>query len=315
MYTFDRMIGQSPSMQHIRELLEKVQVSDSTVLLLGASGTGKELLARSIHEQSSRAQHPFLAINCGAIPHDLLESELFGHEKGAFTGAIQSRAGRFELAEGGTLFLDEIGDMPLNMQVKLLRVLQEKQFERVGGKFLIEANVRIIAATHRNLQEELSQGRFREDLYYRLNVFPISLPPLKERAEDIPLLIQYFRETLSKVRHIDFELTEEAIGYLKNYSWPGNIRELSNLIERLSVLYPGQVVDLPKLNPLFSENKFSLPIFISSFNLKEHIESIERQYIEKALKECEGVVSQAAERLGLRRTTLIEKMKRYWIEK
>jgi sigma-54 specific flagellar transcriptional regulator A len=323
------IVGVSPPIQKLRLLLKKVSASTAHVLLLGASGTGKEVVARSIHHHSDRASKPFVALNCGAIPADLLESELFGHEKGSFTGATQTRIGRFEQANGGTLFLDEIGDMPLAMQVKMLRVLETKTFERVGGRLSIETNVRIIAATHRHLDEAIKIGAFREDLYYRLNVLPIQMPLLKDRPEDIPLLIQYLLSHITPDGAERIQFNQEAEDVLRQYYWPGNIRELHNLLERLTLLYPGQVINLPLLPEpynLVSALEVSASIMPAqagsmgqftavSFDLKKHLEGIERQYIEEALLSSRYVISQAANTLGLRRTTLVEKMKKYAISK
>ncbi len=306
----------------------------ASVLILGESGTGKEVVARTIHTLSSRASKPFIPINCGAIPGELLESELFGHEKGAFTGAITSRQGRFELANGGTLFLDEIGDMPLAMQVKLLRVLQEQSFERVGANKSITVNVRIIAATHRNLELAIQEGKFREDLFYRLNVFPIEMPPLRERRDDIPIL---FNELISRIESESrpiIHLHAEAITSLANYNWPGNVRELANLVERLSILYPNSVVsknELPRrfqgeaiLIPISNEIGSSMseraallgimsPELTSSegIDLKEHLVKTELTLMIQALEEADWVVARAASYLNMRRTTLVEKMRKY----
>ncbi len=252
MMTYDktpRLMGCSAAIKQVQHLIEQVALKSTTVLILGESGTGKELVARSLHALSGRATGPFIALNCAAIPLDLLESELFGHEKGAFTGAVATRQGRFELAAGGTLFLDEIGDMPASMQVKLLRVLQEQVFERVGSNRLIKANVRILAATHQDLFKAMHQGRFREDLFYRLNIFPIDIPPLRERPEDIPLLIDSFIEQQKESHRSTIQLDPKTLNVLLQYEWPGNVRELWNLIERLMILYPNQSVlpkDLPK---------------------------------------------------------------------
>ena len=235
-----RIVGHSLGMQNVRRLIAQVAKTDANVLILGESGTGKEEVARSIHECSSRSKHPFVAINCGAIPSELLESELFGHEKGAFTGAVSARKGRFECAEGGTIFLDEIGDMPKLMQVKLLRVLQERVIERVGGRSPIPIDIRVVAATHRDLSQAIIQGDFREDLYYRLNVFPIKIPAIRERLEDISWLVYAIVERLHQQGHASIMLSPEMLAALSRYAWPGNIRELANLIERLSILYPHQ---------------------------------------------------------------------------
>ncbi|VAW57130.1 Flagellar regulatory protein FleQ, partial [hydrothermal vent metagenome] len=243
--------GSSAIIQGVRKLIEQVAKTDASVLILGESGTGKEVVARNIHALSHRCKAGFVPVNCGAIPGDLLESELFGHEKGAFTGAISARQGRFELAEKGTLFLDEIGDMSLPMQVKLLRVLQEHTFERVGSNKSITANVRILAATHRNLESNIKGGEFREDLFYRLNVFPIELPSLRDRLEDVPFLLQDQIDKLEMEKRGTVRLTAEATEILGQYSWPGNVRELSNLVERLSILYPDSIVDAQHLPPKY----------------------------------------------------------------
>lgn len=339
--------GHSHAIQNVCKLVEHVAATTANVLILGESGTGKELVARAVHRYSNRADEPFVPINCAAIPSELLESELFGHEKGAFTGAITAHRGRFELAQKGTIFLDEIGDMDLHMQAKLLRVLQEKVFERVGGTSPIEADVRIIAATHRNLEDMVAKGEFREDLYYRLNVFPIELPPLRRRAEDIPSLIYAITEQMKRDQGTQFSLTNDAMRVLANYPWPGNVRELSNLLERLSILYPNSAVDsyqLPdklrnkaKINdsesdsgssfveqivePVQSITETDAPVHVygqlpdSGFDLKSYIADMEIHYIREALENTNGVVAQAAKLLGLRRTTLVEKLRKYGIQK
>jgi transcriptional regulator with PAS, ATPase and Fis domain len=260
------LLGGSQLMTDVRGLIRSVAKTDANVLITGQSGTGKELIAQQVHERSKRRQKPFVALNCGAIPLELLESELFGHEKGAFTGAFAARAGRFERAEGGTLFLDEIGDMPLSMQVKLLRVLQEKVFERVGSNKSIVSNVRIIAATHRNLEQCIAEGSFREDLFYRLNVFPITAPDLKERPEDIPVLIVGLLEKLNQQFQANTRLHTDAILCLQGYAWPGNIRELSNLLERMIVLYPNDII-VPEYLPekyVYQKEKTLSPLTVVS---------------------------------------------------
>ncbi len=332
---FRSLVGNSDCIRQVRKLIEQVSDTEASVLVLGESGTGKEVVARNIHTLSSRSSKPFVPINCGAIPGELLESELFGHEKGAFTGAITSRQGRFELANGGTLFLDEIGDMPLAMQVKLLRVLQERSFERVGSNKSIEVNVRIIAATHRNLETAIREGKFREDLYYRLNVFPIEMPPLRSRSNDVTLL---FNELVSRIetegRPI-VRLMPDAMEILSQYSWPGNVRELSNLVERLSILFPNGIVskdDLPRrfqseqnsfdmeASSSGSEREALLEIIsqdpttnIDGIDLKEHLVKTELALITQALDESDWVVAHAASYLNMRRTTLVEKMRKYGI--
>ena len=325
-----RLIGDSAHMEQIRRLVKQVAPSTATVLINGESGTGKEVVARQIHELSGR-KGPFVAVNCGAIPEHLLESELFGHERGAFTGAVAARAGRFELAEGGTFFLDEIGDMPAVMQVKLLRVLEERAIERVGGTTSIPVDVRLIAATHRDLPRRIEAGRFREDLYYRLSVFPIEIAPLRERPDDVAPLVAEFVRRLESDQSLGLQIADDALRILEDYSWPGNVRELANLIERLVVIRPNGIVtaadlpwplvdtplqadDAPKvldaaLAPAESGIKVALPT--EGFDLKQYLANIEREMISNALVESEGVVQRAAERLGIGRTTLVEKMRRY----
>ncbi|MDE2306215.1 MAG: sigma-54-dependent Fis family transcriptional regulator [Gammaproteobacteria bacterium] len=327
--------GRSRVMAAVNRLIEQVAPFDTNVLILGESGTGKEMAARHIHELSGRKDRPFVPVNCGAIPADLLESELFGHEKGAFTGALTARVGRFEYAEGGTLFLDEIGDMSLQMQVKLLRVLQERSFERVGSNRTIHCNVRIIAATHRNLEEAIVAGRFREDLFYRLNVFPLQMPPLRDRLDDLPVLIDNLLDAQAQGGARRIRLDSSAVRRLAGCRWPGNVRELSNLLERLAILYPGQMVgaqDLPDryrgsvtaevaeaidLQSLYdaprgdqaSSCDEDLPS--GGIDLKDHLSAIELGLIRKALKEADGTVAEAARLLHMRRTTLVEKLRKY----
>jgi sigma-54 specific flagellar transcriptional regulator A len=317
------LVGASSPIKMVEHLIRHVAKTSTTVLILGESGTGKELVAHIAHNLSDRAEGPFIPVNCAAIPLELLESELFGHEKGSFTGAYLSRQGRFELAAGGTLFLDEIGDMPLSMQAKLLRVLQEKSFERVGSNKSIKADVRIIAATHKNLEDSMSDGEFREDLYYRLNVFPIEIPPLRDRLEDIPLLIDYFIKKYQAESNNTVEFEMETLHFLEQYEWPGNVRELSNLIERLIILHPGKkitVQDLPEafLRTAAKRLDKNLTVLTSPelnskkrFDLKEHLAQLEFSLISQALQDCNGIVARAAKLLGLRRTTLVEKMKKY----
>jgi sigma-54 specific flagellar transcriptional regulator A len=329
---FRSMGGKSTAVKRVRRMVEKVADTEANVLIIGESGSGKEVVARNIHYQSSRRNKPFVPINCGAIPADLLESELFGHEKGAFTGAISARQGRFEMAEGGTLFLDEIGDMSLPMQVKLLRVLQERTFERVGSNKTITADVRIIAATHVDLETAIEGGRFREDLYYRLNVFPIDMPVLKDRVEDLPMLISDLTERLEHEGGVGISLTQTAIESLAHYSWPGNIRELANLIERLSILYPNGVIDvhdipekyqakevldnLPEEDEVESDLSLRMPrLPKNGVDLKDHINSIEASLIKQALDESNGVVAHAAKKLNMGRTTLVEKMRKLGMQR
>ena len=325
-----RIVGDSKDMQSVRKLVDKVAPSNATVLINGESGTGKEVVARQIHELSGR-KGPFVAVNCGAIPEHLLESELFGHERGAFTGAAAARAGRFELAEGGTFFLDEIGDMPPVMQVKLLRVLEERTIERVGGTTSIPVDVRLVAATHRDLPARIGAGKFREDLYYRLNVFPIDIAPLRDRPEDVAPLVREFIERIQSDQALGLEISAAAMRRLEQYAWPGNVRELANLVERLVVIRPNgmvreedlpwPIVDSPRtpeivsntLAPAGPDPRFRLPA--DGFDLKDYLAGIERQLIENALTEAEGVVQRAAELLGMGRTTLVEKIRRYDIKR
>ncbi|MBE1302166.1 MAG: AAA domain-containing protein [Alteromonadaceae bacterium] len=354
---FRSLGGKSQEIQAVRRMIEQVAPTDANVLVLGESGTGKEVVARNVHFLSQRKEGPFIPVNCGAIPGELLESELFGHEKGAFTGAVASRKGRFELAEGGTLFLDEIGDMPLQMQVKMLRVLQERTYERVGGTKPISCNVRVIAATHRDLETMITEGKFREDLYYRLNVFPIDSPALRDRKEDIPLLLQELVSRFESEAQKSIKFTEDALASLMEHKWSGNVRELSNLVERLTILCPNQVVDVPDLpikyqhvqienftpeypeellereaiNSLFTDDSFddepepmampegipfgdpALPV--DGVNLKEYLSDLEVNMITTALEQHDWVVARSAEFLGMRRTTLVEKMRKYNIAK
>ena len=363
------IIGQSTSLAEVFKVLGKVAPTDSTVLVTGESGTGKELLVRALHANSRRADKPFVPINCGAIPKELLESELFGHEKGAFTHAIRSRPGRFEMADGGTIFLDEIGEMELSLQVKILRVLQEKEIERVGGTGCKKVDVRIVAATNRDLEAEVAAGRFREDLYYRLNVIPLHLPPLRQRGNDVLLLARHFLNHFcaKKDRH-PMQLDDTTRRILAAYAWPGNVRELENFMERLSILVDGDIVctdDLPhkildhvgdiSLLPPVEEvtpegetqpqaaqevpeqNAAAAPaitpvaegvvvavaapsgVFVwpnlgvlaeHGLNLKDFLDTVEGRLIDEALAKAEGVKNQAAELLGIKRTTLIEKLKK-----
>ena len=316
-------------MRSVQHLIEQVAPFDTNVLILGESGTGKELAARHIHELSGRADAPFVPINCGAIPAELLESELFGHEKGAFTGALSARVGRFEFAEGGTLFLDEIGDMSMPMQVKLLRVLQERSFERVGSNRTIRCNVRIIAATHRDLEAAILAGSFREDLFYRLSVFPLQMPALRERLEDLPALIEHLVQRQGTGPQARIRLLPCAIAALAGNAWRGNVRELSNLLERLAILYPGQSVgatDLPERYRGSSRPVEALAVVAEAqgepglaaqqlpsggLDLQSHLSAIEVGLIRQALEKAEGTVAEAARLLRMRRTTLVEKLRKH----
>ncbi|WP_343074959.1 sigma-54 dependent transcriptional regulator [sulfur-oxidizing endosymbiont of Gigantopelta aegis] len=355
----EAFVGDSVVIRQVKKLINQVAKSNASVLILGESGTGKEVVANCLHKLSKRTKKPYVPVNCGAIPRDLLESELFGHEKGAFTGALTQRKGRFEMAQEGTLFLDEIGDMPLAMQVKILRVLQERIFERVGGNKSLHADVRVIAATHRDLEDEVKAGRFREDLFYRLNVFPIEIPALRERVEDIPLLFQVLNQRMQEISESSVALSPEAMASIMQHAWPGNVRELSNLVERLGIMFPEEPVswddlpekyqydishieELPDINnigvsnendtedktlateniatqneatPLLDDGSnldaLSSQLPQGGFDLKDHMANLEYSLIQQALKESDGVVAHAAKRLNMRRTTLVEKMKKY----
>ncbi len=336
---FRSLVGTSRAIHQVRQMMQQVADTEASVLILGESGTGKEVVARNLHYHSKRREAPFVPVNCGAIPAELLESELFGHEKGAFTGAITSRAGRFELANGGTLFLDEIGDMPLPMQVKLLRVLQERTFERVGSNKTQTADVRIIAATHKNLETMIEAGSFREDLYYRLNVFPIEMPPLRERIEDIPLLLNELISRMEQEKRGSIRFNSSALMSLCQHDWAGNVRELANLVERMAIMHPYGVIgvgELPRkfrhvddedeqatasLRDELEERAVILaglpgvdqPAMLPAegLDLKDYLGNLEQGLIQQALDDAGGVVARAAERLRIRRTTLVEKMRKY----
>ena len=320
-FDFGEIIGRSDSMLQIFKTITKVANSDSTVIVYGESGTGKELVARAIHNNSTRKNNEIVAVNCGAIPGELLESELFGHEKGACTGAIRSRTGRFELAQGGTIFLDEIGDMSLALQVKLLRVIQEKVFERVGGVKTIKADVRIISATNQDLEKAVAEKRFRDDLFYRVNVIPVHIPPLRERKNDIPLLSSHFLEKFNRLNHKNVHgITDEAMDIFLHYAWPGNVRELQNLMERIVVIKEtgmATIDDLPSRmlvalgrdDIMETRQKAEFPE--EGIDLNKAVEDFEKGLIDQALKEAAGVKSQAARLLGINRTTLVEKLKRF----
>lgn len=317
-----RITGTSHPIRQVRNLIDQVADFDTNVLITGQSGTGKELVARTIHELSGRGDRPFVPINCGAIPAELLESELFGHEKGAFTGAISTRQGRFELAEGGTLFLDEIGEMSLDMQVKLLRVLQERTFERIGSNKLSRCDVRIIAATHVDLPRAVEEGEFREDLFYRLNVFPIEMPPLYQRVSDLPQLLDELLVAQTGRARGQLRVSADAMAMLAGYSWPGNIRELSNLVERLAILKPEGTIEVDDLPPKYRDssaraganlNSVASAMQLTEANLKEHLQSVEQQLISQAMAATDGVVARAARLLSMQRTTLVEKIGKYQI--
>jgi two-component system NtrC family response regulator len=316
-FQYGNIIGKSKPMQAIYDLIAKVAQSKASVLISGPSGTGKELIAKAIHYESPRKNGPFVSVNCGALTDTLLESELFGHEKGAFTGALSMKKGRFERADGGTLFLDEVGDMPQSLQVKLLRVLQEMEFERVGGTKTIQVDVRVISASNRNLKEDVANGLFREDLYYRLNVIQIEVPPLRERAEDIRLLVNHFIEKYRPDGGRDtIELSPEAWKALYNYSWPGNIRELENLIERAVVLNAGAKIEIDDLPGELTNKQEELDIerFIPlGAPLQGTLEEIEEKLIRRALDRCNNVQAHAAEMLGITKSLIQHKLKKYHI--
>jgi DNA-binding NtrC family response regulator len=307
---FDDIIGTSSPMQQLFELVQRIAPEDSTVLIEGESGTGKELIARAIHKHSPRANKPFIKVNCGALNENLLESELFGHEKGAFTGAYKRRKGRFELANGGTLFLDEVGDISLAMQVKLLRVLQEQELERVGGEETISVDVRIICATHRNLSKMVMEEKFREDLFYRLSVIPIKLPALRERKEDIPALVEHFLSKRKTV-HTFRTIIPEGMKLLMQYSWPGNIRELENLIERLQVVSDGETIEPDLIAAHLGGSSFFINSNYDNLPLDKAVDTFERNLIIHALKKTEGVKNQAAKLLGIRTSTLYYKLEKH----
>ena len=338
------IIGNSQGIRDVFGVVEKAARSDSTVMIFGESGTGKELIARALHQNSKRESKPFIAVNCGAIPHELLESELFGYEKGSFTGASHTRIGRLELANEGTVFLDEIGDMPAALQVKLLRVLAEQEIDRLGGSKPVKVNVRFITATHRNIEDAIKEGKFREDLYYRLNIIPIFIPPLRDRKSDIPLLVQNFLKKCNENQDQQAKvISDETIQILTNYSWPGNIRELGNFIERMVVLSAGDNItprDLPEkvlgevprenlppmekpgheLSPTeMLQNGLKRSFFIGlpegGINLKNAVEEFERGLITEALDKTDWVKNKAAGLLELNRTTLVEKIKKMGLKR
>jgi DNA-binding NtrC family response regulator len=317
-YKFDNIIGNSPAIQQVFARMEKILVTDSTVLILGESGTGKELVARAIHFNGPRKEKPFIAINCGAIPADLLESELFGHMRGSFTGAVADKPGKFELANKGTIFLDEIGTMPQQLQMKLLRVLQEEEVERVGSTSRTKLDVRVISATNADLDDRVRRGEFREDLYYRLNVIPIHLPPLRDRREDIPLLAKHFlRKICIDMRRPVLEITPEAVRALEAYEWPGNVREMENVIERAVALTDSEIIDrqdLPsQIGGVSQENSHfpTMRIPGDGIDLAETIALIEKALIKQAMEKSSNIKARAASLLNINRTTLVEKIKRY----
>ena len=317
---FGEIVGDSQVMRQVLAAVDKVSGTDSSVLIYGESGTGKELVARAVHRASLRRDGPFVRVNCGALPRDLVESELFGHEKGAFTGAVRLKKGRFELAEGGTIFLDEVADLPPDTQVNLLRVLQEKEFDRVGGERTLQADVRVVAATNRPLKEMVAEGTFREDLYYRLEVIPLVLPPLRERRDDIPLLVEHFLQKKSREINVPLRrLTQEATQILSAYAWPGNVRELENIIERTIVLSDGDIIESADL-PLEAVAGAAGDVAASSRaaegggTLTEQLEQLERELITRAMQQARGVKTQAAQLLGIKTSALYYKLDKYGVE-
>jgi two-component system nitrogen regulation response regulator NtrX len=312
------LTGQSGPIQDLKEMIGIVAPTNAWILIMGENGTGKELVARSIHRQSRRAQRSFIEVNCAAIPEDLIESELFGHEKGAFTGATAMKRGKFDLANEGTIFLDEVADMSLKAQAKVLRILQEKKFERVGGNKLIPTDVRVLAATNKDLEREMEEGRFRQDLFYRLNVIPLRIPPLRDRKEDIPLLVDRFvKDSALKEGEPEKQVTDEALAILMNYNWPGNVRELKNIIERLMIMTPARMISKCDLFPLFEEVKMDTPASVTELTddtFRAAKQDFERQYIVRKLREFEGNISKTAEAIGLERSNLHKKIRSYGLE-
>jgi len=307
-----RLIGESQKIKDLRHQVEMAGQSNSRVLIVGESGTGKEVIARLLHEKSPRAEKPFVEVNCAAIPQELIESELFGHEKGSFTGAFEKKNGKFELADGGTLFLDEIGDMSLQTQAKVLRVIETQEFQRVGGNKNINVDVRIIAATNKDLKEEAKKGNFREDLFFRLNVIPLFIPPLRERKDDIPLLVEYFLNSLaSEYGKPPRKILPEALKYLQSYDWPGNVRELKNVIERLVIMTPSNTIDAKNL---FIPVERGSSDYFTYTTLKDAREAFEKDYIAKKLEENNWNISKTAEVLDIERSNLHRKIKAYEIK-
>ena len=312
------LTGQSGPIQDLKEMISIVAPTNAWILVMGENGTGKELVARSLHRQSRRAQKSFIEVNCAAIPEDLIESELFGHEKGAFTGATAMKRGKFDLANEGTIFLDEVADMSLKAQAKVLRILQEKKFERVGGNKLIPTDVRVLAATNKDLEKEMEEGRFRQDLYYRLNVIPLRIPPLRDRKEDIPLLVDRFiKDSALKEGEQEKQVTGEVLAILMRHDWPGNVRELKNIIERLMIMTPARVISKCDLFPLFEEVKMETAASVSDITndtFRAAKQDFERQYIIRKLREFDGNISKTAEAIGLERSNLHKKIRSYGLE-
>jgi len=312
-YNFGEIVGASEKMKSIFDKIQKVAKSDSSVMIYGESGTGKELVARAIHFQSNRKDRPFVKVNCGALAEGILESELFGHEKGSFTGAIKRKLGRFELANKGTIFLDEVGDVPIATQIKLLRVVQEREFERVGGEETLSVDVRVIAATNKNLISLVKDGSFREDLFYRLQVIPIDIPPLRERIEDIPMLVEHFlRKKAAQLNKKPLLISQKAMNELIKYRWHGNVRELENVIERAVVLCENEQIGLNDLPILLTDpSKTTLSLTDESLTLSEALEDLERQLIGRALEKSKGVKTETARLLGLKTSALYYKLEKY----
>src|SRR3989339_246642 len=312
------LTGNSNVIVELKEMIDIVAPTNAWILIMGENGTGKELVARSLHHQSRRAQKPFIEVNCAAIPEDLIESELFGHERGSFTGATAKRRGKFEMANEGTIFLDEVADMSLKAQAKVLRILQEKKFERVGGNKLIPTDVRVLAATNKDLEREMEEGHFRQDLFYRLNVIPLRIPPLRDRKEDIPLLVDRFiMDSALKEGEPEKQVTDEGLAILMNYNWPGNVRELKNIIERLMIMTPARVISKCDLFPLFEEVKIESPASVSELadaTFRAAKQDFERQYIVRKLREFDGNISKTAEAIGLERSNLHKKIRSYGLE-
>ncbi|HKN48370.1 MAG TPA: sigma 54-interacting transcriptional regulator [Candidatus Polarisedimenticolia bacterium] len=314
--SYSHLIGEHPLLQKITQLVRKVATTDATILIMGESGTGKELIARAVHALSPRVDRPFIPVNCGAIPAELLESEMFGHERGAFTGAIGQRAGMFQLANGGTIFLDEVGEMSATLQVKLLRVLQDREIRPVGADRVFKVDVRVLAASNKDLAAEVEEGNFREDLFYRLQVIPIVMPPLRERRSDIPLLTTHFLEKHNRKRSgRPARIAEEAMVHLWEYDWPGNVRELENLLERLVILSEDGLIGVehlpPSMRSFISEKKIPRPTLgEEGLDLNTAVEEFENRLIEEALRRTKGNKQAAARLLGLKRTTLVAKLRR-----
>ena len=310
----DEIIGTSPAILKLKEQIDRVSPTDAWVLILGENGTGKELVARRIHKNSRRQGYPFVEVNCAAIPEELIESELFGHEKGAFTGATERKRGKFDLAHNGTLFLDEIGDMSMPTQAKILRILQEQRFERVGGSQTIQVDVRVLTATNKNLEHEITEGRFRQDLYYRLNVIPLNVPRLIERREDIPELAEHFLKLFSPLKGGKKTITEGAIKKLTQHDWPGNVRELKNIIERLVIMTPGNTITADDIIPLGTRTSTEMDRIFDMQELKDARAEFEKIFIERKLGQCGNNISKTADLIGVERSNLHRKIKSLGID-